>query len=195
MMRKRKPESVRASATLLLVILCFLTGCSAPAQASLGILVSLVAIIILIAAVRALRRSAERRAAIREERLLQAPAAYRQGRDELVTWLPQCRAIVLDQGSEAGAGKDGSDSLRAQHKSERLIQSALAQATLLHSHDITLTSFTAMKELRRLKQCCGDACTRLNKGCEGRPKCLALVESEEVDVDLRFELLEAQGEH
>jgi len=134
----------------------------------------------------------EERATEKERRLAEAPDAYAEGRRKVLSWMPDCAHILASEGNDGNAYRSGSSCFRARSKSLDLIEGALEHATLLDEEDITRASFTAVKQLTNWQGCCTD-CKESNEG-KSNPQCLALAEATDIEVELRFALVDNEDD-
>lgn len=123
----------------------------------------------------------ERRSRLHER----AAAAYNRVAPQIAPWLAQCQRILMAEGRRGGVYQEGSASNRARAKSVRLIEEALRPALFSYERDITADTYQATEELQRLHNACLN-CRALNQRTSV-PRCVALTDSPDVDVDLQFQ--------
>ncbi len=182
---------------VLMVVLCCLScsGCSDGSAANRAywvtfvVLGSAVGYGVTVTCRKVAARNRDYRNEWKEEALVEAPEEYRKLRDEITSWIPDCGHIVKSEGIRKRAFGRRSSSSRARDKSLELLSRGLFYATLLHEDDITRETYEAVEELTRLQNCCA-RCRVFNKN-RATPKCLAISDTESVNVEMGFDVDES----
>ena len=129
----------------------------------------------------------EKQEQVHKRKLKEAPGKYNTLADQIKTWLPECRFILLEESRSGNAYAEGSDCFRARDKSIAILNAALEQIDILWKEDIRRDLYVAKMRLAHLHNCCV-GCVEANKGKKDA-LCLALSQhAEDSEADLTFQL-------